>query len=124
MEHRSGCLVCGKDLRYLEAPTKLRCEYCHDLHEANAVCVGGHFICNLCRQLGADDAIEQYCTRTAGKDPIIMAITLMRNPQVKMHGPEHHVLVPSVLLAAYYNATNEPQRKTKWSSSHGSVPAW
>jgi len=27
----------------------------------------------------------------------------MRNPKVKMHGPEHHYLVPAVLLAAYAN---------------------
>ncbi|MGR4064590.1 MAG: DUF5714 domain-containing protein, partial [Vulcanimicrobiaceae bacterium] len=30
-----------------------------------------------------------------------MAITLMQNPVVNMHGPEHHFLVPAVLLAAY-----------------------
>ena len=34
-------------------------------------------------------------------------LTLMRNPNVKMHGPEHHFLVPAVLLAAYYNSKNE-----------------
>jgi hypothetical protein len=27
----------------------------------------------------------------------------MKSPQVKMHGPEHHFLVPAVLLCAYYN---------------------
>jgi hypothetical protein len=32
-----------------------------------------------------------------------MALNLMKNPQIKMHGPEHHFLVPAVLLAAYYN---------------------
>ncbi len=30
-----------------------------------------------------------------------LAIRLMRLPAVKMHGPEHHFLVPAVLLAAY-----------------------
>jgi hypothetical protein len=34
-----------------------------------------------------------------------MAMTLMRDPRVKMHGPEHHFLVPAVLLAAWCNAT-------------------
>ncbi len=32
-----------------------------------------------------------------------MAIKLMNSPKIKMHGPEHHFLVPAVLLAAYYN---------------------
>ncbi len=31
-----------------------------------------------------------------------MAVTLMRHPAISMHGPEHHFLVPAVLLAAYY----------------------
>lgn len=36
-----------------------------------------------------------------------LALTLMRNPRIKMHGPEHHFLVPAVLLAAYYNSKKE-----------------
>jgi hypothetical protein len=40
-----------------------------------------------------------------------MAIILMRHPQLKMHGPEHHFLVPAVLLAAYYNITGEAESK-------------
>lgn len=31
----------------------------------------------------------------------------MENPYVYMHGPEHHVLVGSVLLTAYHNAGGE-----------------
>jgi hypothetical protein len=34
-----------------------------------------------------------------------MAITLMKDRRLKMHGPEHHFLVPAVLLAAYCHAT-------------------
>ena len=39
-------------------------------------------------------------------------MTLMRNPNVKMHGPEHHFLVPAVLLVAYYNIKKDPKQKT------------
>jgi hypothetical protein len=35
----------------------------------------------------------------------------MRNPNVRMHGPEHHFLVPAVLLAAYYNIKNDSKTK-------------
>jgi hypothetical protein len=31
----------------------------------------------------------------------------MKNPQIKMHGPEHHFLVPAVLFTAYQNQTGE-----------------
>ena len=40
-----------------------------------------------------------------------MALTLMKNPQVKMHGPEHHFLVPAVLLSAYYNLKKDKVKK-------------
>jgi len=34
-------------------------------------------------------------------------MSLMKNPKVAMHGPEHHFLVPAVLLSAYYNLKND-----------------
>jgi hypothetical protein len=40
-----------------------------------------------------------------------MAVTLMRDTRIKMHGPEHHFLVPAVLLAAYCNATGRPREE-------------
>jgi hypothetical protein len=33
----------------------------------------------------------------------------MTNPGIKMHGPEHHFLVPAVLITAYYNKTGKPE---------------
>ena len=35
----------------------------------------------------------------------------MRYPQVHMHGPEHHYIVPAVLLTAYYNLRGTRTRK-------------
>jgi len=40
-----------------------------------------------------------------------MALILMQHPAVKMHGPEHHFLVPAVLLAAYYNLKGDSTSK-------------
>lgn len=113
MAYRSGCLCCGKPLKYLDPAEMRECEYCHHMHSARAVCEDGHFVCDACQRLGENDAIEQYCTTTQEKDPLAMAIVLMQNPQVNIHGPEHHFMVPAVLLAAYYNTTGEPHRKTK-----------
>ncbi len=111
MVHRTGCICCGKPLVYLDHPENRECMYCHDTHMTNDVCEDGHFVCDACHQLGADDAIEQYCIKTLEKNPVALAITLMQNPQVNMHGPEHHFLVPAVLLAAYCNTTRELQKK-------------
>ena len=112
-EYRTGCMVCGKPLRYLESPEEHECAYCHRVQKTSTLCEDGHFVCDRCHSLSADDAIEQYCVRTAETDPVRMAITLMQNPVVNMHGPEHHFLVPAVLLAAYCNVTGQKEKKAK-----------
>jgi hypothetical protein len=99
--HQSGCLICGADLVYSEA--QRTCYYCGQSYEANAACANGHYVCDACHSLSANDLIEQYCTQTDATDAVAMAITLMNNPALNMHGPEHHFLVPAVLLASYYN---------------------
>ncbi|MDO7204398.1 DUF5714 domain-containing protein [Paraclostridium bifermentans] len=39
-----------------------------------------------------------------------MAVNLMKHPAIKMHGPEHHYLVPAVLSTAFLNKTNEKSK--------------
>ncbi|HVP15956.1 MAG TPA: DUF5714 domain-containing protein [candidate division Zixibacteria bacterium] len=55
--------------------------------------------------------IENFCNTSKITDPLELALILMRNPKIKMHGPEHHFLVPAVLLAAYYNAKGDYTQK-------------
>ncbi len=112
-DYRTGCMVCGKPLRYQDPPEKQKCAYCHDMVLTNTTCVDGHYVCDHCHKLGADDAIQEYCSKTKETDPIRIAFTLMQNPVVHMHGPEHHFLVPAVLLAAYCNVTGQYDRKAK-----------
>ena len=109
--HKNNCLVCGKALAYTIEAEKAECVYCKQIHETNAKCEDGHFVCDACHSLGAMDLIERYCVESDSKDPISMAILLMRSPCVKMHGPEHHFLVPAVLLSAYYNAKGSKEEK-------------
>ena len=70
-------------------------------------CVEGHFICDDCHRLPAEDLIETTCLETNVVDPLLLAISLMRHPALKMHGPEHHFLVPAVLLTSYSVVTGE-----------------
>jgi hypothetical protein len=111
MENRNGCLVCGKELTYLKSPKHATCVYCGDVHDTDKVCVDGHYVCDRCHRLPAEGIIEKYCTTTTGIDPIAIARTLMKNPAVKLHGPEHHFLVPAALIAAYYNVQGKPDVK-------------
>ncbi len=101
--YKSGCLVCGADLRYLEAPLELACAVCGSIHHADASCEAGHYVCDACHTGTADDWIEKRCATTGEADPMQLAIELMRSPLVKMHGPEHHFLVPAVLIASWHN---------------------
>jgi hypothetical protein len=111
VEHPQGCLVCGVELAYAGAASAATCVLC-GVHEQSAVrCQDGHFVCDACHSGEAKDVIERACLGHAGRDPVALATALMRHPAVKMHGPEHHFLVPAVLLATWSNASVSPDRK-------------
>jgi hypothetical protein len=111
MSHtRSGCVVCGDELVYGQNE-KLECYYCHKILDSNVKCRKGHYVCDNCHSMPGNDLIENFCNITKITDPLELALILMRNPKIKMHGPEHHFLVPAVLLAAYYNAKGDYNQK-------------
>ncbi len=57
--------------------------------------------------------IEKLCIDSESKDPIRLAMALMNSSGLQMHGPEHHFLVPAVLLSAYYNIRDDPEQKKR-----------
>ena len=105
--HKTGCLICGDELVYDKESTKHECLYCKQACDSNVACRNGHYVCDKCHSLPSMDLIENYCNSSKLDNPLELALTLMRNPRVKMHGPEHHFLVPAVLVAAYYNSKKE-----------------
>jgi len=111
--HRRGCLVCGEDLEYLMEPRIVACSYCGQPSSTDVVCKKGHFVCDACHRAPAEEIIQRYCEATTEPDPIAIAKTLMGTPQVKMHGPEHHFMVPAVLLAAFYNVKGMRDEKLR-----------
>ena len=109
--HKAGCLVCGGELVYHDRYKSHQCFYCKRPYEANVACAAGHYVCDECHSLSAINLIRQFCTSSELTDPLQMALTLMQHTAIKMHGPEHHFLVPAVLLAAYYNMKGDPAKK-------------
>ena len=99
--HAQGCLVCGVELAYAEAATTATCAICGVKERSAARCRDGHYVCDPCHSGPAKDVIERACQASSGRDPVALATMLMRHPSVKMHGPEHHFLVPATLLAAW-----------------------
>ena len=110
MEQKTGCLVCGRDLVYLDEPEELTCTSCGKRVAGSVKCREGHFICDDCHRLPAEEFILKTCLSTDIPDPLELALFLMRHPSVKMHGPEHHFLVPAVLLTSYSLVAGERER--------------
>jgi len=108
---RSGCLICGAEIIYLRDKIQLQCALCHKKKWADAQCRNEHFVCDSCHAADPGTWIGEQCLISGATDPIQLAIRLMRHPSVAMHGPEHHFLVPAVLLTAYFNLKNGKDKK-------------
>ncbi|MDD5288420.1 MAG: DUF5714 domain-containing protein [Dehalococcoidales bacterium] len=111
MPHKVNCLICGTELKYENDYRPMECALCGQTFESNVACEKGHFVCDACHSLPGGDFIVRFCIASNSKNPIEQAIILMKDPRLAMHGPEHHVLVPAVLLSAYYNVTGETDKK-------------
>ena len=130
------CGVCGRPLVYDVESTTLTCSLCGREESSLIRCPAGHFICDDCHGKPALDVLADLLGRTDSADPMAILEQAMAHPSVTMHGPEHHVIVPAVLVAAVANAgytvpdgalerAIERGRKVPggWCGSHGSCGA-
>lgn len=101
------CLICGKKLVYSGVSERARCEMCGGIFESDCRCEAGHYVCNSCHGGSSADPVVRICTESDSDNPYLIAMKLMADPRVHMHGPEHHVLVGAALLSAYRNAGGE-----------------
>lgn len=105
--YTSGCLICGKSLEYFKLAKELKCEICGLSFESNTSCENQHFICDACHSKTAYKHITEIATTTKEKNPIAIAMNMMKIPFINMHGPEHHYLIVAALLAAFKNASGK-----------------
>jgi hypothetical protein len=112
-QFKADCLLCGHRLTYLAEPESLVCALCGQSFESQVACEQRHYVCDRCHSASANDLIERVCIQSESTDPVGLAISLMKSPSVKMHGPEHHFLVPAVLLSAHYNRHGNAEEKAK-----------
>lgn len=108
---KANCLICGEELQYITTYKPTICALCGQKSEWNVQCVRGHFVCDNCHRLPANDFIAQFCIMSKLRDPIELAARLMRDSRIAIHGPEHHFLVPAVLLSTYYNVVGSKAEK-------------
>jgi hypothetical protein len=112
--HRQGCLICGATLAYRGEAAAVACALCGAAGVSPVTCQAGHFVCDGCHAAPAREVIERACLASDSTDPVALATGLMRHPGLKLHGPEHHFLVPAALLAAVANARGTPGEKALW----------
>ena len=102
-----GCMICGKDLVYTALSEKKICAVCGREYDANCACIDGHFVCDCCHSAGALSFVIPELLGTTEKNPQVILEKLMSDERVHLHGPEHHSLVPCVLLTAFRNCGGE-----------------
>jgi Family of unknown function (DUF5714) len=102
--HHQGCLTCGAALVYGQDAAPVTCALCGAAGRSPVACAHGHFVCDTCHAAPAREVIERACLASDSTDPVALATALMRHPSLKLHGTEHHLLVPAVLLTAWANA--------------------
>lgn len=101
--HNEGCMICGGELVFLNERTKVACDFCGKEFYSAILCSQGHAVCDDCHRGDILDQMFTILQNTDEKDPVKLANQLFQLPDLKMHGPEYHSLVPGVLVAAYQN---------------------
>ncbi|MGI6736311.1 MAG: DUF5714 domain-containing protein [Anaerovoracaceae bacterium] len=95
------CLICHAPLVYDQKPQRRECSICHRQFLTTVTCREGHFVCDSCHAQAVLSCLPQYLLQSTETDPVRLFEEVARLPQVHMHGPEHHAIVPCVLLTCY-----------------------
>jgi hypothetical protein len=99
-----NCGVCGQPLVYATAPKEMTCAACGRKGSTSIYCPAGHYVCDACHGKAALEVLRQVVAATRSTDPAAILEQVMAHPSVNMHGPEHHAMVPAVIIAAVRNA--------------------
>ena len=113
MKHFKGCMVCGEELIYFEDYQDIECNICKGSFKTNVTCKDKHYVCDSCHRKDGFKTIEEYCVNIDERDPLKILTRLMKDPRISLHGPEHHFLVPAVLLTSYYNQIDPSEKRKK-----------
>ena len=106
-QHDSGCLICGSPLVYASRATERTCALCGEKQLSPCACEKGHYVCDRCHAAGLEAGFVPLLLQSREKDPQKLLEEVFALPGIHMHGPEHHAIVPCVLLAAYRNCGGE-----------------
>ena len=100
--NKENCIICGAPLIYYKQQQLKQCAVCGKMAPANAACEKGHFVCDECHT-GGKAEILSFLHQSGEKDPVALYLQVCALKAVHLHGPEHHSIVPCVLLTAFRN---------------------
>jgi hypothetical protein len=104
MKHSEGCGICGAPLIYSSEDRVIKCNICGKEASARIYCPRGHYVCDDCHSRGTQELLRKILSHSRSTSPLEILELVMSNPEVPMHGPEHHILVPAVIVTAVKNA--------------------
>ena len=107
MENQQNCDVCGAPLNMEKNPVTLTCTFCGKKFESTSSCPNGHHVCPDCRNLEMPQVLEKVIASSSSKSPSEILEKVMAHPKLTMHGPNHHYIIPVVIIAAAKNAGYE-----------------
>ena len=85
---KKECLLCGKEILNEEV------------------------VCDECEKLSPYELTLKYClSEKKITNPLNLFLKIVATPNVKIHGPEHHFIIPAVLLTTYYNKMEDYNTK-------------
>ena len=113
-ESITTCFFCEKELLQNEEAKEQICIYCGAKCSPEFFCPDGHYICDSCQSKTVTDLIFDYCLSNRSSNPYEKAVALMKFPEFKLHCPEHHFLVPAVLLSAYTKVRRRRSKLKGW----------
>lgn len=98
---KSGCLICGNPIIIQDKESEHICSICNNKFTSSTICSQGHYICDNCHTNTYE--FVNLLLDSNEVDPMKLFLQIENLESVHMHGPEHHSIVPCVLLTAYKN---------------------
>ena len=103
LKQNHNCMVCGEGLVYGTVEKEETCHYCGVLKHSSVTCKEGHFVCDACHSKEALVVIEHLCSTSKETDMLKLFYQIREHPSIPKHGPEHHSMVPAIILTTYRN---------------------
>jgi len=116
-----NCMVCQAPLAYKKSEEEVSCYYCGTKQHSSVTCKEGHFVCDACHSKEALVVIEHICATSKECDMLKLFKQIREHPSIPKHGPEHHAMVPAIIVTAYKNSGGKlPENALKTALSRGS----